>query len=114
MYKYNVYKNENLLVEGLGRQELTKFTGISRGGLDYLLDQIVNDEDRVSYKGYEIERHLCEDSKISNLGITAKHIKEWNNMMMAAELLRQGQGRIVTKIINGKKVKVTVPNGVCV
>lgn len=33
---------------------------------------------------------------------------DWNNMRRAAELIKNGQGKIVTKTINGKLVKYTV------
>lgn len=39
-------------------------------------------------------------------------LKEWDEMTAAAELIRTGQGYITTKIVDGKKVKVTVPKAV--
>lgn len=56
--------------------------------------------------GYEI--HIVHANKAPTL-LPPRLIKEWDNMTIAAEMIRQGQGKIVFKRIDGEYRKVTVP-----
>ena len=56
-------------------------------------------------KSYQHGRYLVEKTGENKNYIPEKFWKEWEDMNIAAELLRTGQGKIVSKIENGKRIK---------
>lgn len=101
-------KEDKYLVKGISRQAVADMLGISRRAISECLARPVRIQGR-----YEITRSESESNVLvkKDPKVSADWCKEWDEMTMAAELIRTGQGYITTKIIDGKKVKVTVPKG---
>ena len=62
--------------------------------------------DKYRYGKYTIER--AGEPKPY---VTTDIWREWEEMNIAAELLRTGNGKIVSKIENGKRIKFVEPKG---
>lgn len=110
MVKYDVYKNNVLLGEGLKKKEAIAIINISNNAFDCNLPVVHNDNELINIKGHQVRRYEVDANYISER-FPPKLMAEWDRMTLAAELIRQEQGKIVETIINGKLEKVTVPRG---
>lgn len=101
-------KENKYLVKGISRQAVANMLGITRRAISECLARPGRIQGR-----YEITRSESESNVLikKDPKVPDSWCKEWDEMTVAAELIRTGQGCITTKTIDGKKVKVTVPKG---
>lgn len=101
MALYSLYdlKENKLIGTNLNNHEISKITNLlDRNVANYARELLV-------YKNRYVIRNMEPREKDDTL------FNEWDNMTVAAELIRTGQGKIISKIINGKVQRVTVPIG---
>lgn len=60
---------------------------------------------------YHHGRYYVEKIGESKACIPGDLLKQWEEVNIAAELLRTGQGKIVSRIENGKRIKFVEPKG---
>ena len=60
---------------------------------------------------YRYGRYIVERRGDTKQYISTELWRQWEDMNIAAELLRTGQGKIVSKIENGKRIKFVEPKG---
>lgn len=104
MIVFNISINNKLIGKEIVFQEMQNLLNISSKTLSEYIAK--RDSDQLEIKGYTVqvvtlERHYDVFLK--------KHLRQWNDRVAAAEMIRSGKGKIVTKKINGKYRKVTVP-----
>ena len=104
-------KENRYLVKGMSRQAVANMLDITRTTISVCLANQKRLQGR-----YEITRSELESNVLIKKGnkLLKKLLDEWDEMTLAAELIRTGQGYITTKIVNGKKVKITVPKAVTI
>ena len=101
MALYSLYdlKENKLLGINLNHHEISEKTQLlSKNVANYARELLV-------YKNRYVIRNMEPSEKDDAL------FNEWDNMTVAAELIRTGQGKIISKMINGKVQKMTVPIG---
>lgn len=99
MNTYTVTDKGKTIATGITRQQVMDLLNITTKAVDYYTRK-----DSLYLKRYRI---IQEDAppKARPRSITSDLKKEWDDMCKAAELLRTGKGRIVTKRADGKLVK---------
>jgi hypothetical protein len=99
MNKYTVTDKGKPIATGITRQQVMDLLNITTKAVDYYTRK-----DSLYLKRYRI---IQEDAppKAQPRSITSDLKKDWDNMRRAAELLRNGKGKIVTRRKNGKTIK---------
>ena len=99
MITYTVTDKGKPIATGITRQQVMDLLNITTKAVDYYTRK-----DSLYLKRYRI---IQEDAppKAQPRNITSDLKKDWDDMCKAAELLRTGKGRIVTKRADGKLVK---------
>lgn len=106
-FYYDVYdeKLNRQIGAGLDNSEVRRLIGISNKAnfADYA------DQERLVSKRYRITLSEGTESyeQRERNGVWA----EWDKMCQVAQMIRDGKGKIVTEIVDGKRVKYTVPIG---
>lgn len=114
---YNVYKDDQLIMEGTNCIQAARLSGCDAGQISTYANHnsifvgedgnytfsITNSEKRPKYA--PAERRVFNECKQVNIPEWLE--TDWNNMRTAAKLIKTGHGKIITKYVHGKYVKYT-------
>lgn len=104
MITYSVIdlKENKTIASGLTNAQVRELLGMPNSTM---VSNYANVGIKYKYR-YEIQKEELQDKK-RNRKITYDIKKDWDDMRKAAELLKTGQGRIVTRKVGGKLIKYT-------
>ena len=108
-FTFNVYdmEDEKVIIKGGNKEEVAKALGVSeRTVYSY------SEENKIFGKRYKITREKTEEqlareqaSKERIKGVTSEMLRQWDEIHLAAKLIKMGKAKIVT---NEKGEKYTV------
>lgn len=104
MITYSVIdlKENKTIASGMTNAQVRELLGMPNSAM---VSNYANVGIKYKYR-YEIQKEELQDKK-RNRKITYDIKKDWDDMRKAAELLKTGQGRIVTRKVGGKLIKYT-------
>lgn len=102
---FDVYKNGELLGKDKTFHELLNFFNLTSISLKTYISN--RKQNKLMIQGHLV---IVNTNDRRHSEFTNGLIADWDNMTIAAELIRTGQGKIERRLINGNYRKVTVPN----
>lgn len=103
-------KENKYLIKGITRQALSEMLDVTRNAISNYICTGKNLKGKYHITISEVQG-TQEPVKVYANSFPVDLLKEWDEMTLAAELIRTGKGYIATRVVDGEKVKVTIPKG---